>query len=186
MCSCRNAFICYCILLSQLNEKSPVFASIPDFFLQMFSSTSLNEVTCHLYALYQFILRRPKLNAGGVLLPQLVQLYLWLHRLLNHRLPLDSANKITVAGMGLYLESKFKIQNRSEIVQLVETVKSKCTSYDTITWYIKCCALVLVKYQQYRKVEGCTHLPELTSETPLKHLLLEKGVLYQAMLLIVS
>jgi len=84
---------------SQLDQKCPVFATVKDFLLQLFSSTSLNDPSCPLYVLYQFVLRRPKLNAGGTLLPELVQFYSWLHSELSHIVTLDYARTVTVGGI---------------------------------------------------------------------------------------
>ena len=117
----KHPIVAECIFSRQLDVKSPVFASATDILLLLFSSTSLGDVECPLYALYQFILRRPKLNAGGVLLPKLVQLYLWLHNELNHTLPLVDASETTVGGVISYLEEKDPVeQNNSRLIKTVQ------------------------------------------------------------------
>ena len=121
----KHAIVAEVIFSSQLDVKSPVFASAADILLLLFSSTSLDDIKCPLYALYQFILRRPKLNAGGVLLPKLVQLYLWLHNELNHTLPLVDASETTVGGVVSYLEEKDPVeQNNSRLIKTVKGMNS--------------------------------------------------------------
>ena len=114
---------------SQLDEKCPVFATTKDFLLQLFSSTSLSDTSCPLYVLYQFVLRRPKLNAGGTLLPELVQFYSWLHNELSHTVTLDWAKTVTIGGI---LETYLKRRNpedKKSVLGLFKTVSSKCSSW---------------------------------------------------------
>ena len=109
---------------SQLDRRSPVFASIPSFLLQLFSSTDLDNQSCCLYVLYQFVLRRSKLNIGGILLPGLVRIYWWLHNELNYTLSLEVAKKVTVGEMRLYLERKCQDdEQRKEVIGLINAVK---------------------------------------------------------------
>ena len=79
-----HAHFNHCNFTSQVNEVFPVHANPTDFFLQLFSSSFLDEKDGSLYILYQFILHRPKLNAGGMLLPELVWFYRWVHNELNY------------------------------------------------------------------------------------------------------
>ena len=107
----------------QMNEVFPVHANPKDFFLQLFSSTFLDEKDGPLYILYQFILLRPKLNAGGMLLPDLVKFYLWSHNALNHTVTLDYAKRVTVGEMlNLYLEKHYFGEDKERIVETFEAV----------------------------------------------------------------
>ena len=49
-----------------------------------------------MYVLYQFLLKRPLLNAGGKLLPALVDFYQWLHNEIAYTITLEDACKINV------------------------------------------------------------------------------------------
>ena len=110
---------------SQVDEVFPVHANPTDFFLQLFSSSFLNEKDGSLYILYQFILHRPKLNAGGMLLPELVWFYRWVHNELNYNVTFDDAKlkKVTVEEMlNLYLERHYRGEEREKIIELFEAV----------------------------------------------------------------
>ena len=109
-----------------MDEVFPVHANPTDFFLQFFSSTILDKEDSYLYSLYQFILLRPKLNAGGMLLPDLVNFYLWSHKELNYTVTLDDAKRVTVGEMlNLYLEKHYLGGDRKRIVETFETVAGK-------------------------------------------------------------
>ena len=106
-----------------MDEICPVHANPTDFFLQLFSSTILDNDDCPLYSLYQFILLRPKLNAGGMLLPDLVKFYLWSHNELSYTVTLDDAKRVTVGEMlKLYLEKHYLGEDKERIVEMFEAV----------------------------------------------------------------
>ena len=110
---------------SQVDKVFPVHANPTDFFLQLFSSTFLNEKDGSLHFLYQFILHRARLNAGGKLLPELVQFYRWIHNELNYTVTFDDAksNKVTVKKMlDLYLERHYLGEEKERIVGMFESV----------------------------------------------------------------
>ena len=114
----------------QMDEVFPVHANPTDFFLQLFSSTTLDKEEGYLYSLYQFILLRPKLNAGGMLLPDLVNFYLWSHNELNYTVTLDDAEKVTVGEMlNLYLEKHYLGGDKKRIVETFETVAGKTNNH---------------------------------------------------------
>ena len=110
---------------SQLDEMCPILVTVEDFLLQLFSSTSLNDTSCPLYVLYQFVLRRPKLNAGGTLLPELVQFYTWLHNELSYIVTLDFAKTVTVGGiLETYLKRR-STEEKESVLGLFKAVASK-------------------------------------------------------------
>ena len=122
------------IFASQVDEVFPVHANPTDFFLQLFSSTLLHEEDGYLYILYQFILHRPKLNAGGMLLPELVQFYRWVHNELNYTVTYDDAKlkKVTVEEMlNLYLERHYLSEEKKRISNLFQAVAGTCPC----TWF---------------------------------------------------
>ena len=110
---------------SQVDEVFPVHANPTDFFLQLFSSSFLDEKDGSLYILYQFILHRPELNAGGMLLPELVQFYRWVHNELNYTVTFDDAKhkNVTVEEMlKLYLERHYHGEERERIFGMFQAV----------------------------------------------------------------
>ena len=116
-----------------------------------------------------------------------MKIYLWLHNELNYKLSLDVAKTVTVGEMRLYLDRKLLVgEQRSKIIGLVNTVKGTIPITDYDNNFI---CFFVAKYQEYRNIEGCSELPELTFETPLIDLLSKPdkhGILYKVMLHIVS
>ena len=92
-------------------------------FFSCFHLQFLIRKIVNLYCLYQFILLRPKLNAGGMLLPDLVRFYLWSHNELNYTVTLDDAKRVTVGEMlNLYLEKHYFGEDKERIVETFEAV----------------------------------------------------------------
>ena len=84
------------ILHRVLDTHYPEFASKKSFLLQILSSTMLHDSTNSLYVLYQFVLRRPLFNAGGRLLPDLIDFYKWLHEEMTYCVTEDNAQKLSI------------------------------------------------------------------------------------------
>ena len=79
-----------------LDSYYPECATKETFLLQLLSSTRLHDPTGPLYVLYQFVLKRPLFNAGGKLLPDLVDFYLWLHEEMAYRVLPDYAQQLSI------------------------------------------------------------------------------------------
>ena len=79
-----------------LDEYYPQSATKESFLLQLLSSTRLHDPAGPLYVLYQFVLRRPLFNAGGRLLPDLVDFYRWLHEVMAYAVSPEDAQKLSV------------------------------------------------------------------------------------------
>ena len=65
------------------------------FLLTILSSTNLHSKECHLFVLYQFVLRRPVLNIGAEILPVLIEFYNWIHIHLAHKVTIEIAKQTT-------------------------------------------------------------------------------------------
>ena len=66
----------------------------------------------------------------------------------------------TVGEMRLYLDRKLLVgEQRSKIIGLVNTVKGTIPITDYDNNFI---CFFVAKYQEYRNIEGCSELPELT------------------------
>ena len=155
-----------------MNEVFPVHANPTDFFLQLFSSTILHKDDCPLYSLYQFILLRPKLNAGGMLLPDLVKFYLWSHNELNYTVTLDDAKRVTVGEMlNLYLEKHYFGEDKDKIVETFEAVAGTNTIYTCYCELHYPFYVIADNYEVYRNAVGQSKMPALTTSTPLIEIL---------------
>ena len=59
----------------------------------------------YVFALYHFTIRYKRMQLGGVLLPDLVEFYQWIHTHLSHLVTFDRAQKITI-GQVISLSAK--------------------------------------------------------------------------------
>ena len=152
-----------------MDEVFPVHANSTDFFLQLFSSSFLDEEDGSLYILYQFILHRAKLNAGGKLLPELVKFYRWIHNELNYTVTFDDAKlkNVTVEEMlNLYLEKHYLGKEKDKIFALFKAVAGILKIHTMPTKFMN----YADKYQVYRDAVGQS-IPQLTADTPLVDIL---------------
>ena len=95
------------------------------FLLQFQSSTRLHNPTCELHVLYQFVLKRPLFNAGGRLLPDLVEFYLWLHEELAYCVLADDAEQLSIGvAMSTVLDS-YPPAMRDRQYQKFNSIKSE-------------------------------------------------------------
>ena len=70
------------------------------------SSTSLHDETGPHFVLYQFILKRPLLNAGGKLLPTLIDFYQWLHESFAYIKTAEEAQEQDInASLSIFLKN---------------------------------------------------------------------------------
>ncbi|XP_019858199.1 PREDICTED: uncharacterized protein LOC100640592 [Amphimedon queenslandica] len=96
ICPAKNGFL-YCILFSN----------------------NLYNVDSKLYVLYQFLLRRPALNAGAHLLPVLIDLYNWIHSQTCYMVTLDVAKSTsTFKVLTSILQQHFPDQEEKRLGQL--------------------------------------------------------------------
>ena len=86
----------YIIVHRILDGHYPELASSEFFLNYILSSTSLQDATSFHFVLYQFILQRPLLNAGGKLLPGLVSFYQWLHESFTCHLTPQEVQELTI------------------------------------------------------------------------------------------
>ena len=98
----------------------------PGHFLQHVLSLSHNELQSpenkH-YCLYQFLLRRPQLNAGIKLLPLLVEFYRWVHSHLSFLVNREQSTQLSIGKtLERFLDKNyqgFKNQLMSKFLQLI-------------------------------------------------------------------
>lgn len=95
-----------------------------NFLLQVLSSNRLHDKNCQLYVLYQFILKRPQINAGIELLPDLVDFYLWVHEEFNNKIYFKMAQDNSVETfLSTYL-NRYSLELRDQ--RLKQFHKIKC------------------------------------------------------------
>ena len=84
------------ILYRTLDNHYPESANSETFLHLILSSTSLHDPHGNLFVLYQFILKRPLLNIGGCLFPDLIDFYQWLHDTLASIVLVETAQQWSI------------------------------------------------------------------------------------------
>ena len=111
-----------------LDEYYPQCATKKSFLLQILSSTRLHGPTGSFYVLYQFVLRRPLFNAGGKLLPDLVDFYRWLHDEMAYAVTSDDAQKLSIESAISTVIKTYSPSMRDHRRHQFDRVKSECVS----------------------------------------------------------
>ena len=82
--------------------------------------------------LAKFTMERPLLHKGEVLLPDLVELYQWLHKDIAHLLTYEKASSITIDQVVSFARKKLNKQDGEHICNLYQRVKSNYNQYVTL------------------------------------------------------
>ena len=91
---------------------------LKSFLLTILSSTNLHNKDCHLFILYQFVLRRPALNIGAEILPALIEFYNWIHTHLAYKVTVEIAEQTTKCILISVLRQFFPDQYQERLDQL--------------------------------------------------------------------
>ena len=88
----------------------------------LLSSTAVNNTSNELYVLSKFILEHSHLQVAGALLPDLLELYHWIHTDLAYLIPRQYAQEHTIEEVITKVDNKYPALN---LQQLYERVKGK-------------------------------------------------------------
>lgn len=101
-------------------------------FLQIvLTSTNLHDSNCRLFTLYQFILTRPTLNIGVVVLPKLVELYCLIHNKLQYKVTARDAQTHTVEEIfEKLLDQYYPKQKNDKMSQMNEIIRKHTSHYN--------------------------------------------------------
>ncbi len=99
------------------------------------STESIGDQRSPWYILSQFALEYPRLKAGGALLPDLIQLYWWIHTELAYRVSREYAQNHSIEEVLTKVDEKYP---GMEIFQLYERVRGTEQQL-----YISICHLIL-------------------------------------------
>ena len=113
----------FCRYLSA--NMPPVYSSRSfiwrNFLLTILSSTRLHNPDSKLFILYQYMLKRHILNAGGFLLPYLVFFYRWMHDNLSCKMTLLEASTTSFQKhLDEYLKEYFPMSRQNVLKQFQE------------------------------------------------------------------
>lgn len=102
----------------------PKFPTEDDFLQYILNIASSEQDPC-IHLLSQFALEYPRLELARSLLPQLVELYWWLHTELAHMISSDTAKKTTVKQLMKHLENYYRNDpdKKQRLTELFHSVK---------------------------------------------------------------
>ena len=106
-----------------LEQHYPYFPSEKDFTHSVLSSGDITRDNFSL--LSRFALQWPRLQAGGELLPDLVELYQWLHTFLAHVVSYDMACKVKIKTVIERAVRRYSPDMGEHLRQLFERVKGE-------------------------------------------------------------
>ena len=156
---------------------------LDDFLFILLSSTKLHDKECKLFTLYQFILTRPVLNVGALLLPKLVDLYWWIHNSLRYRVTSVKAKLSAKTVLESLLDQLYPAEKLMRMNQMDDII-----SMFYIYYFCDYGLIFAAQYQQYRHFSPC--LPEITFDIEFYNLLHmvgeSKDILFKAITDIVS
>jgi len=86
------------MLLSRtLNQQYPHLATETDYMKSLVAAREAHNLDdTHLFALHLFTFEYERLQVGGALLPDLVEIYQWIHTHLSHLVTYEKAQQITI------------------------------------------------------------------------------------------
>ena len=124
--SAFNLFIIYRELRKNVKQLQ-IHGGTPfdDFLSILLSSTMLHDRKCELFTLYQFILTRPALNIGAIVLPKLVDLYSWIHNNLQFKVTSEIAKSQSVRTVLESLLDQFFPGKKVKEMAKIEVLISK-------------------------------------------------------------
>ena len=105
-----------------LETYYPHFPTMAELSHTLLSSVDVNAASNELHVLSKFVLEYPHLQITGTLLPDLLELYQWIHTELAYLINYQYAQKHTIEEVIAKVDNKYPALN---IQQLFERVKGK-------------------------------------------------------------
>lgn len=91
---------------------------------------SARQTSCsYLYLLDRFYVEQERLQIGGVLLPDLVEFYQWIHTHLQHIVTYERAKSITIGEVIELSTTRYSSEECSYLKSLFERVKCEQMTY---------------------------------------------------------
>jgi len=120
--------------IRQMETQYPKFPTENDFVQYILNFASSEQDPC-IRLLSQFALEYPRLELARSLLPQLVELYWWLHTELAHMISRDTAQKTTVKQLMKHLETYYRNDpdKKQRLTELFKSMKDNFNQYAHIT-----------------------------------------------------
>ena len=79
----------------------------------------------YLFALYHFTFEYERLQVGGILLPDLLELYQWIHIYVSHLVTYEKAQQITIGEVISLSASRYSQELCEHLTELFKTIISK-------------------------------------------------------------
>lgn len=144
----------------------PHFPSEQELTHSVLSSGDLQQLSegGKLRFLAMFTMEHTQLYCGGILLPDLVELYQWLHHDIAHLLTREHASSITIGQVIDFAKKKRKDQG-NHIRKLYESIKTNYNQYIELTG-----GAIVTK--AYSPTQG----KKISDDTPLLYFLTTSGI----------
>ena len=113
----------YCLIYRKLDQCYPHIPTKHDFVKSMNSAREGNSN--YLYVLDRFNFDQKRLRIGGVLLPDLVEFYQWIHTHLSHIVTFEKAKSINIGKVIDLSTRRYSQEECSHLKSLFERVKGK-------------------------------------------------------------
>ena len=109
-----------------LEQSYPYPATENDYMNSLVNATEKNSCSStHLLALNLLTLERKKLQAGGTLLPDLIEFYRWIHSQLSHLVTYERAKEITIGQVINLTAKRYSPEICEHLTNLFKRVNSK-------------------------------------------------------------
>ena len=117
----------FTLLLRCLELHYPYFPTEKDFTHSVVSSGDISHHSEgeHFRLLSRFALMWPRLQAGGVLLPDLVEFYQWLHSSLAHIVSYDTASNVPIGSVIQHAVRRYSPDMGQHLRQLYDRIKGE-------------------------------------------------------------
>ena len=121
----------YSVYYRKIELGYPHFPSEDELIHSILSSGDLQEHSKGgtLSLLAKFTMERPLLHKGEGLLPDLVELYQWLHKDIAHLLTHEEASSITIGQVVNFAKRNLNKEDGEHIWNLYQRVKTHCNQY---------------------------------------------------------
>ena len=109
-----------------LNQQYPHLASENEYMKTLVGAREIHNLNDeHLFLLHHFTLEHDRLQLGGVLLPDLVEFYQWIHTHLSHLLTYERAQKITIGDVIKLSAKRYPPKLHEHLTSLYQNFSSK-------------------------------------------------------------
>lgn len=118
-----------------LERRYPHPVTKNDYMRSLVNAIEAEECSCtYLFTLHQFTLEQKRLQLGGTLLPDLLELYKWIHTQLSHLVTYERAKQITMGKIIELTAKRYSQELCDHLTNLFKRIISKNKFYVVISY----------------------------------------------------